>query len=191
MWVAKRSKFQLLQYRYITAMSILRTVLFLLVISVASAADQSQNEKKLSQPGFFSALTDFIGGYITNKVVEDKNLVHNKQFSRFTGQDTVTYSIAFVYSDNQCTSMTTALAQRVNQCYLISGNYTKIIATASATNVTTISTTYKDSECTKPFGKMKRKTLSTKCSLVGSSYVKPALSSVFSFRSAAAGLQIR
>ena len=189
--MAKRSKFQLLQYRYITAMSILRTVLVLLIISVASAFDQRKNEKKLSQPAFFSSLTDFIGGYITNKVVEEKNVVHNKQFSRFSGQDTVIYSIAFVYSDNQCTLMTTAVAQRVNQCYLISGNYTKIVATASATNVTTISTTYKDSECTEPFGKIKRKVMSNKCSLAGSSYVKPALSSVFSFRSAAAGLQIR
>lgn len=171
-------------------MSILKTILFFLIVGVACAADQKENERKLSQPGLFSSFRNFIGDY-DSTVANEKNVVHSKQLSKFTVQDTVTYSIAFVYSDNQCTSMTTAVAQRVNQCYLISGNYTKIIATASNTNVTTISTTYKDSECTKPFGKMKRKTLSTKCSLVGSSYVKPALSSVFSFRSAAAGLQIR
>jgi hypothetical protein len=169
-------------------MSILRTAFFLLIVSVVTAADQNQNEKKLSQPGLFSS-RNFIGNY-DSTVANEKNVVRNEQLSKFTEQDTVTYSIAFVYSDNQCTSMTTAVAQRVNQCYLISGNYTKIIATASATNVTTISTTYKDSKCTKSFGKIKRKVLSTKCSLVGSSYVKPALSSVFSFRSAAAGLQI-
>jgi hypothetical protein len=164
-------------------MSIFGTAFFLLILTVVTAADHNQYEKKLSQPGLFSSLRNLIGDY--------ENVVHNKQLSKFTEQDTVTYSIAFVYSDNQCTSMTTAVAQRVNQCYLISGNYTKIIATASSTNVTTISTTYKDSKCTKPFGKIKRKVLSTKCSLVGSSYVKPALSSVFSFRSAAEGLQIR
>jgi hypothetical protein len=171
-------------------MSILGTAFFLLIIGVVTAADQYQNEKKLSQPGLFSSLRNFIGDY-DSTVANEKNVVHNKQLSKFTVQDTVTYSIAFVYSDNQCTSMTTAVAQRVNQCYLISGNYTKIIATASNTNVTTISTTYKDSKCTKPFGKIKTKVLSAKCSLVGSSYVKPALSSVFSFRSAAEGLQIR
>ena len=165
-------------------MSILGTFVFLSIIGLVTAA--GQHEEKLSKPSLLTSFLEFIG-----KGVEETSAFQSKKLLKFTPQDAVIYSIASVYSDNQCTSMTTAVAQRVNQCYKIAGNYTRTTAIASDKNVTTKSIKYRDAACTKSYGKPKTKTLPTMCTLVGSSYVKYSLSSVFSFRSSSAGLQIR
>lgn len=163
-------------------MSILSTAIFLLIVYLAGAA--GHNERLLSKATFVTSLLDSISGYVTGGL-EETNV------PKFAPQDIVTYSIASVYSDNLCASMTTAVAQRVNQCDKIAGNYTRTTAVATAKNVTTKSTKYKDAACTKAYGKPVIKTLSTACTLAGSNYVKSSLASSFSFHSSAAGLQIR
>ena len=105
--------------------------------------------------------------------------------------DPVKYSLTFVYSDGACTAMTTATALKVDECYKISGNYTKTTVSTLRTTITTTRTKYRDSACTKVLGKPVSKSVPSACSSGGGGYRQASIATTFSFPSAAAGILIK
>ena len=105
--------------------------------------------------------------------------------------DPVKYSLTFVYSDGACTAMTTATALKLDQCYKISGNYTKTTVSTLRTTITTTRTKYRDAACTKVLGKPVSKSVQSGCSSGGGGYRQASVATTFSFPSAAAGILIK
>lgn len=160
----------------------------LLISGLAGATDKSLRrssdariQSDLSHP--FDSSVD-LEGYGANSELAN-HLVES------TAADTVKYSLTFFYSDGACTAMTTATALKLDQCYKLSGNYTKTTVSTLRTTVTTTRTKYRDSACTEVLGKPVSKSVQSACSSGEGGYRQAAIGTTFSFPSAAAGILIK
>ena len=169
-------------------MTLILTVVILLIVRLVAATDKtlrsSFDETILSETFHLIDGNSVSQGRqanfeLANHMVESNSL------------DPIKYSISFSYSDGACTSMTTAVALRINQCYKISGNYTMTTVSVVKTMITTTRTRYQDSVCTKVLGTPISKSVSSACSSGGSEYRQASIASIFSFPSANAGILIK